>query len=74
MQWLQRKKTYIVAGLMVAASLIHLLSGDIGFTEFAAREHLNTLLEGEGLGHPPGGCFKQRAPVVWTWSYRRPFP
>jgi hypothetical protein len=50
MQWLQGKKTYIVAGLMVAASLIHLLSGDIGFAEFAASEHLNTLLEGVGLG------------------------
>ena len=50
MQWLQGKKTYIVAGLMVAVSLIHLLSGDIGFAEFAASEHLNTLLEGVGLG------------------------
>ena len=27
------------------------LSGDIGFAEFAASEHLNTLLEGVGLGH-----------------------
>ena len=50
MNWLKGKKTYIIAGLMVSASLIHLFSGDIGFAEFAASEHLNTLLEGVGLG------------------------
>jgi len=50
MQWLKGKKTYIIAGLMVAVSIIHLLSGDMGFVEFATSEHLNTLLEGIGLG------------------------
>ena len=50
MQWLQGKKTYIIAGLMVSASLVHLLSGDMAFAEFATSEHLNTLLEGVGLG------------------------
>ena len=50
MIWLQGKKTYLIAGLMVAVSLIHLLSGDMSLTEFAASEHVNTLLEGIGLG------------------------
>jgi hypothetical protein len=50
MNWLKGKKTYIIAGLMVLASLIHLFLGDIGFVEFASSEHLNTLLEGVGLG------------------------
>jgi len=50
MNWLKGKKTYIIAGLMVSASLVHLFSGDIGLAEFAASEYLNTLLEGVGLG------------------------
>ena len=50
MNWLKGKKTYIIAGLMVSASLVHLFSGGIGFVEFASSEHLNTLLEGVGLG------------------------
>ena len=50
MNWLKGKKTYIIAGLMVSASLIHLFLGDIGFVEFATSEHLYTLLEGVGLG------------------------
>ena len=50
MNWLKGKKTYIIAGLMVSASLIHLILGDIGLVEFATSEHLNTLLEGVGLG------------------------
>ena len=50
MNWLKGKKTYIIASLMVTASLIHLFLGDISFMEFAASEHVNTLLEGVGLG------------------------
>ena len=50
MNWLKGKKTYIIASLMVTASLIHLFWADIGFVEFAASEHVNTLLEGLGLG------------------------
>jgi hypothetical protein len=50
MNWLKGKKTYITAGLMVLASLVHLFMGDISFMEFATSEHLNTLLEGVGLG------------------------
>ncbi len=50
MTWLHGKKTYITAGLMVLASLVHLLTGDMGFVEFLTSEHLNTLLGGIGLG------------------------
>ncbi len=50
MQWLKGKKTYIIAGLMVLTSLVHLLSGEMSFVEFFTGEHLNTLLEGIGLG------------------------
>ena len=50
MQWLKGKKTYIIAGLMATASLIHLLSGDMSLADFVTSEHLNTLLEGVGLG------------------------
>ncbi|MDH5762747.1 MAG: hypothetical protein OEZ51_07190 [Nitrospinota bacterium] len=50
MVWLKGKKTYIVASLMVAISLVHLFLGEIGLAEFFASEHMNTLLEGLGLG------------------------
>ena len=46
LEFLKGKKTYIIAGLMALASLVHLLSGDIGLAEFVASEHFNTLLEG----------------------------
>jgi hypothetical protein len=49
MIWLKGKKTYIVSGLMVLTSLIHLILGEIGLVEFFATEHMNTLLEGLGL-------------------------
>ena len=49
MQWLKGKKTYIIAGLMVSVSLIHLLFGDMSLAEFVTSEHINTLLEGIGL-------------------------
>lgn len=60
MQWLQGRKTYVIASLMVAASLIHLISGDIGLAEFAASEHLNTLLEGVGLATLRAGVSKSK--------------
>lgn len=60
MNWLKGKKTYIIAGLMVLAALVHLLSGDIGFVEFATSEHLSTLLEGIGLGTLRAGVSANR--------------
>lgn len=50
MNWLQGKKTYITAGLMVLTSLIQLLTGDMSFVEFLSSAQLNTLLGGIGLG------------------------
>ena len=50
MSWLKGKKTYITAGLMVLTSLVHLFLGDISLAEFITSEHVNTLLEGIGLG------------------------
>lgn len=58
MDWLRGKKTYIVAGLMVLASLLHLVTGDIGFAEFFTSTHFNTLLEGVGLGSLRAGVAK----------------
>ncbi|MDH3257358.1 MAG: hypothetical protein OEM27_07055 [Nitrospinota bacterium] len=59
MYWLKGKKTYIVAGLMVLTSLVHLLSGDMGFAELVTSEHFNTLLQGLGLGTLRAGVSKK---------------
>ena len=61
MQWLKGKKTYIVAGLMASASLVHLMSGDMGLAEFVTSDHLNALLEGIGLGTLRAGVSGDRA-------------
>jgi len=58
MNWLKGKKTYIIAVLMVAVSLIHLLSGDMSLAEFVTSEHINALLEGIGLGTLRAGIGK----------------
>ncbi|NIQ04062.1 MAG: hypothetical protein GWM98_29900 [Nitrospinaceae bacterium] len=58
MNWLQGKKTYIVSGLMVMASLTNLIAGDMGVVEFFSSSHLNTLLEGIGLGTLRAGVSK----------------
>ncbi len=60
MQWLKGKKTYIIAGLMASASLVHLMSGDMGLAEFVTSEHLSTLLEGVGLGTLRAGVSSNR--------------
>ena len=60
MDWLKGKKTYIVAGLMVLASLLHLITGDMGLAEFITSEQLNVLLEGVGLGSLRAGVAGSR--------------
>ena len=60
MDWLKGKKTYIVAGLMVVASLLHLITGDMGLAEFVTSDYLNTLLEGVGLGTLRAGVSSDR--------------
>lgn len=61
MNWLKGKKTYIIAGLMATTSLIHLLLGDMSLAEFVSGEHVNTLLEGIGLGTLRAGVSSKRA-------------
>ncbi len=60
MIWLQGKKTYLIAGLMVLVSLIHLILGEVSLAEFVAGEHVNTLLEGVGLGTLRAGVSGKR--------------
>ncbi len=48
-EWLKGKKTYIVSGLMAAASLIGVIVGDIGIVDFFMSENVMTLLEAAGF-------------------------
>ncbi len=50
MAFLRGKKTYIIAGLMVMVSIVHLIAGDITFVEIFSSPHFNTLLGGLGMG------------------------
>ena len=43
-------KTYIVSALLVAVSLVHLLSGDMSLITFLNSPDLIVLLQGLGLG------------------------
>ncbi len=58
MYWLKGKKTYLIAGLMVLVSMLHLITGDMSLAEFVTSEHVNTLLEGVGLGTLRAGVSK----------------
>lgn len=49
MVWLKGKKTYIVSILMVLASFVQFISGDMDMVEFMTGEHVMTLLEAAGL-------------------------
>jgi hypothetical protein len=46
----ERKKTYIVSGLMVLVTLMQLLVGETTLQEFILSEHVTTLIEAVGLG------------------------
>ncbi len=50
MKWLHGKKTYLVAGLMAAVSLLQLIAGETTLQEFIMSEQLTTLMEAMGLG------------------------
>jgi hypothetical protein len=50
MNWLNGKKTYLVSGLMVAVTLLQLITGQTTPQEFILSEHITTLLEAVGLG------------------------
>ena len=43
MYWLKGKTTYLIAGLMVLLSMLHLVTGDMSLAEFVTSEHVNTL-------------------------------
>lgn len=50
LNYIRGYRTYIVAGLLVLVSLVHLISGDISFTQFLGSSDLLILLNGLGLG------------------------
>jgi len=49
MEFLKGKKTYIVAVLLAAVSLVEFLTGGMTLTEFLSSDNLKTLLESAGL-------------------------
>lgn len=57
--FLQGKKTYIIAALMVAAGLVRLVSGDIDLTAFLNSPDLMTVLTGFGFAAMRAGVAKQ---------------
>ncbi|MCF8722964.1 hypothetical protein LQ236_000984 [Nitrospina gracilis] len=58
MNWLRGKKTYLVAAMMVAISILNLITGDASLSELVSSPHFNTLLEGIGLGTLRAGVSK----------------
>lgn len=58
MEWLQGKKTYIVSALMVLASLVQLVTGDLSITQFFSSPDLMFLLGGLGIGTLRAGVSK----------------
>ena len=48
--FLQGKKTYIVATLLVAVAVVNFLAGDAGLTDVLSDPNLLVLLNGLGLG------------------------
>lgn len=51
-------KTYIIAALMVAVGLVHLLTGDISTTAFLNDPYLLVVLNGLGLAALRAGVSK----------------
>ncbi|KMP10842.1 hypothetical protein UR09_05085 [Candidatus Nitromaritima sp. SCGC AAA799-A02] len=58
MHWLQGKKTYIIATLMVAIGIVKLATGDMSLVEFIMSDDISILLEGFGLGTLRAGVAK----------------
>lgn len=61
MDFFRGKKTYIIAGLMVLASIVQLIAGDISIVEAISSPHINTLLQGFGLATLRAGVAKTNA-------------
>ena len=49
MNWLNGKKTYIIATLMVLVSLVKLITGDMTFADFFSSNDINVLLQALGI-------------------------
>jgi hypothetical protein len=59
MNWLNGKKTYLVAGLMGLVTLLQLITGETTLQEFIMSEQLTTLMEAAGLGALRAGVAKR---------------
>ncbi|GJL78797.1 MAG: hypothetical protein NPINA01_17860 [Nitrospinaceae bacterium] len=59
MKWLKGKKTYLVAGLMAAVTLLQLITGETTLQEFIMSEHVVTLMEALGLSTLRAGIAKR---------------
>jgi hypothetical protein len=59
MNWLNGKKTYLVAGLMGLVTLLQLITGETTLQEFIMSEQLTTLMEAAGLGTLRAGVAKR---------------
>ena len=57
-EWLKGKKTYIVSSLMVLASLLSVIVGDLSLSDFFSSSDFVTLLNGLGLGTLRAGISK----------------
>jgi len=58
MNWLKGKKSYIIGGLLVAASIVQVIVGDLSIMEFVQSPALLELLGGLGLGALRAGISK----------------
>lgn len=55
---LKGRKTYIIAFIMVLASLVEVLTGDISIVEFVGTENFQLFLEGLGISAIRAGISK----------------
>lgn len=58
MNWLKGKKTYIIAGLLVAAGIVKVVVGDLSLIDFFQSPELFEILAGLGLGALRAGVAK----------------
>lgn len=57
---LKGRKAYIVAFLMVLASLVELLAGDMSLVEFVGSSNMQLFLEGLGISAIRAGISKMK--------------
>jgi len=59
MNWLNGKKTYLVAGLMATMTLLQLITGETTLQQFILSDGVTTLLQAVGLGTLRAGVAKK---------------